>query len=295
MAFTIFYAWQSDREESLCKDLIRGALDEAAANLTQELGIEVVIDQDTQDVPGSPSIPDTILAKIAASGAVVADLTLTHTSDKQVDPKKRGSNPNVMLEYGYALRDSDRNIIGVINTAFGEVEELSFDLRHKRCITYCAAMDADENERTQARQNLAEQFAEAIRSIIQSSAGPDTTERATRGRARKRPSGSVGASPKVPQQPAADVDGSSGDSKLDVIVDSIDKEAKSKQKDGENWTALFSNERIRLNLKFADRSVTRPIDQEDRDDLEPLMTSMRSILEESAAANEKYVKSLLGK
>ena len=123
----------------------------AATELRAELDIDVTIDQDTQDVPGSPSIPDTILKKIAASEAVVADLTLTHTSDKQVDPEKRGSNPNVMLEYGYALRVGDRNIIGVINTAFGAVEELSFDLRHKRCITYCAAMGGGENERTQAR------------------------------------------------------------------------------------------------------------------------------------------------
>ena len=82
--------------------------------------------------PGSPSIPDTILQKIATSDAVVADLTLTHTSDKQADLKKRGSNPNVMFEYGYALRKSDQNIFGVINKAFGEPEELPFDLRERR-------------------------------------------------------------------------------------------------------------------------------------------------------------------
>ena len=102
MVFKIFYAWQSDQDETLCKDLIREALDKAATELRAELNIDMTIDQDTQDVPGSPSIPDTILGKIAASEAVVADLTLTHTSDKQVDPEKRGSNPNVMLEYGYA-------------------------------------------------------------------------------------------------------------------------------------------------------------------------------------------------
>ena len=101
----------------------------------QELGIDITIDQDTQDVPGSPSIPDTILQKIATSDAVVADLTLTHTSDKQADLKKRGSNPNVMFEYGYALRKSDQNIFGVINKAFGEPEELPFDLRERRFYT----------------------------------------------------------------------------------------------------------------------------------------------------------------
>ena len=172
MVFKIFYAWQSDQDETLCKDLIREALDKAATELRAEFDIDIMIDQDTQDVPGSPSIPDTILGKIAASEAVVADLTLTHTSDKQVDPEKRGSNPNVMLEYGYALRVGDRNIIGVINTAFGAVEELSFDLRHKRCISYCAAMGGGENERTQARDDLAKNFTIAIRPIVQAAARP---------------------------------------------------------------------------------------------------------------------------
>ena len=229
-----------------------------------------MIDQDTQDVPGSPSISDTILKKIVASEAVVADLTLTHTSDKQVEPKKRSSNPNVMLEYGYALRTGDETIIGVINTAFGQAEELSFDLRHKRCITYHAATCADKYERTQARSHLVKEFTKSIRSIVQATAERDEAEQPT------------------------DTDGSSGDPKLDEIIDSIDKDATGKKKDGENWNARFNNGKIRLKLKISDFSVTRPVDQKDRDDLEPLMTLMRSILEEAARTNEEYANTLLG-
>ena len=146
-------------------------------------------------------------------------------------------------------------VIGVINTAFGAVEELSFDLRHKRCITCCAAMGGGENERTQARDDLAKEFTRAIRSIVQAAARPDTTKRATRSRARVRPVASAGAPPEVPQQPAAGTDVSSGDPKLDEIVDSVDKEAKSKKKDRKNWNARFSNGRILLNVKIADLSV----------------------------------------
>ena len=262
MAFKIFYAWQSDSNVSLCKDLIHDALDKAAVELTREFGIDIAIDQDTQDVPGSPSIPDTILQMIAESESVVADLTLTHTSDRQ--ETKRGSNPNVMLEYGYALRAGDRNIIGVINTAFGAVEELSFDLRHKRHITYRAAMDADENERTQPRDNLAKEFTKAFRPIVRAAAGPDATEEANRARSRKRRSATAGTPPKVPQQPAADRDDLSGNRQLDEIIIGIDREAKSKKKDGENWTARFSNGRIRLNLRIANLSVTREIDPDSR-------------------------------
>ena len=161
MAFTVFYAWQSDRDPHLCKDLIREALDEAKAKLSQETGIEVEIDQDTQGVTGSPSMPDTILEKIAKCGALVADLTLTHTS--ATNPNKSGSNPNVMLEYGYALRAADHNLLGVANTAFGEPEQLPFDLRHRRCITYQAS---NERERMAARVELAEKLAAALRPMM---------------------------------------------------------------------------------------------------------------------------------
>ena len=291
MAFTIFYAWQSDRDERLCKDLIREALDETATELRQELDIDIVIDQDTQDVPGSPSIPEIILRKIDASQGVVADLTLTHTSDKQVDPKRRSSNPNVMLEYGYALSAGDHKIVGVVNTAFGQIEELPFDLRHKRCIPYRAEVGADENDRTQARNDLARKFTEAIRSIIQATAAPDA---AGRRQARNRPSASPSTSSAVPQQPVTGTDRSSGDPELDEMVDSIEKDAKGRKKDGENWSASFNNRRIRLSLKIADSSVTRPVKQNDRDNLEPLMTLMRSILEDAAQTDEEYTKSVLG-
>ena len=77
MAFTVFYTWQSDIDARLCRNLIHEALDEAAAWLQDELGVGIRVDQDTQDISGSPSMADTILEKIAGSRAVVADLTLT--------------------------------------------------------------------------------------------------------------------------------------------------------------------------------------------------------------------------
>ena len=66
-----------------------------------------------------------------------------------------------------------------------------------------------------------------------------------------------------------------------------------KKRDRENWSARFSNGRIRLNLKIADLSVTRPVDRKARDNLESLMASMRSILEDAARADEEYEKNLL--
>ena len=74
MAFKVFYAWQSDRPNNLCRNLIRKALDKAAALLSEDLTIEeanrsVLIDQDTQGVPGSPGVAETILEKIRSCDA----------------------------------------------------------------------------------------------------------------------------------------------------------------------------------------------------------------------------------
>jgi len=50
-------------------------------------------------VAGSPPIVDTILAKIAACDVFVPDVTFMPASGERRTP-----NPNVMIEYGYALK-----------------------------------------------------------------------------------------------------------------------------------------------------------------------------------------------
>ncbi len=173
MAFKVFYAWQHDRPNNLCRGLIRRALDQAKAQLNDELEIEdalreVEIDQDTQGVAGSPPIAETILEKIRNCDAFVPDLTFIPTGeDTRVTP-----NPNVLIEYGYALHAlSDQRIIGVFNDAFGTPDNLPFDLRHKRWPIRYHAVDEGESEDAQAhrraaREELASRLADAIRDII---------------------------------------------------------------------------------------------------------------------------------
>lgn len=59
-----FYAWQSDTPRKINKDFIRKALDDAAERINADrgLGVELKIDSDTQDVPGTPPVTATILA-----------------------------------------------------------------------------------------------------------------------------------------------------------------------------------------------------------------------------------------
>ena len=173
MAFNVFYAWQSNRPNPVCRQFIRTALDEAKSALENDFGIEeslrdtIVVDQDTQGVAGSPPVAETILEKIRESHLFVADLTPTHTGpDKRTTP-----NPNVLIEYGYALRAlGHHRIIGVFNEAYGTIEELPFDLQHRRWpIRYRLDEKQPSDTRRAQRKTLTRHLTHAIRSAISDS------------------------------------------------------------------------------------------------------------------------------
>jgi hypothetical protein len=167
--FTIFYSWQSDRERKCCKAFIRKAAADSAARVGERLGVRVVIDADTEGVAGTPAISDTILRKIESCDLFLADMTFVATTDAG----KRVPNPNVMGEYGFALRAKglDR-ILLAMNTAFGQPEELPFDLRHLRHpARYALAEGAAEGVRRKARGDfsaiLERNFAAAIAQLLE--------------------------------------------------------------------------------------------------------------------------------
>lgn len=186
MAFKVFYAWQSNRPNNLCRGLIRRALDSAAKKLNAALEIEdanrqVEIDQDTQDVSGSPSIAETILKKIRTCDAFIADLTLIPNGEGN----RASPNPNVLIEYGYALHAlGDKRIIGVFNNAFGTLDDLPFDLRHKKWPIRYQAGDAGDNDeakkqRRETRDSLTTDLVSAISAVVRTFAderdsGPDS-------------------------------------------------------------------------------------------------------------------------
>jgi hypothetical protein len=127
----VFYAWQSDRPQNINRHFVRNALDAAAKRITEDpsIGAEVIIDADTEGVVGTPPVTETILRKIAAADVFVPDLTfVARTESDKLIP-----NPNVMIEYGYALRAlTSEAMMPVMNTYFGAPESLPFDLGHVR-------------------------------------------------------------------------------------------------------------------------------------------------------------------
>jgi hypothetical protein len=78
----IFWSWQSDTPGKTGRYLIRDALKDAIDQLKQTLDIEeparedLHLDQDIQEITGSPDLVRTIFDTIDQSAIVVADVTL---------------------------------------------------------------------------------------------------------------------------------------------------------------------------------------------------------------------------
>jgi hypothetical protein len=169
MARTIFYSWQSDNPET--RKIIRNALNTAIKSLGRDADIaepdrELMIDQDTQGIPGSPPVADTILRKIREADIFVADLTLINSpcaEEHRVTP-----NPNVMLEYGYALNAlGDGYIIAVLNEAHGKAKELPFDLAYRRWpIQFNIDPNATAELKSETKDSLSASLAAAIKAIL---------------------------------------------------------------------------------------------------------------------------------
>ncbi len=164
----IFYSWQSDLENKHNRSFIKNALATAIKELNIDLGIsepdrEIVLDHDTKGIPGTPDLAGTIFDKIASSTVFIADISFV--AERAANSRKT-ANPNVLIELGYALSKlgSDR-VIGVLNTASGSVEELPFDLKHKRHPIQFHIEDASTDHKIQ-KTDLIATLKTAIKSVI---------------------------------------------------------------------------------------------------------------------------------
>ena len=161
MSKKIFYSWQSDLPNNVNRSFILGCLERAVRAISSEdLLLDFEIDRDTLDVSGSPDIVATIFDKIDNAEMFVADTTFVTGGKGQ----RKSPNPNVMVELGYAANQhSWDNIICVLNLAYGKIEELPFDLRYRRILTY--NLPENPNDKTAARKELTSKFTAAIKAI----------------------------------------------------------------------------------------------------------------------------------
>jgi len=159
----VFYSWQSDLPNPTNRGFIQTALENAVTTIANDNTVEVepVVDRDTQGVAGAPDIASTIFAKITAADVFIADVTIiAHPKNGRPAP-----NPNVLIELGYALRGlGHERVVLIFNRSYGKIEELPFDLKMRRLVTY--EMPLKEENRAPERSKLEKQLETAIRSAL---------------------------------------------------------------------------------------------------------------------------------
>ena len=137
----IFYSWQSDLPNSKTRGFIQDCIDAAIKHLSDIVFIEA--DRDTQGEFGSPDIVETVFSKIDECDLFIADVSIVNKYNAVDDNGKKSKaiklspNPNVLLELGYAAKALTwERVVCIMNTDYGKVGELPFDLEHRRPLQY---------------------------------------------------------------------------------------------------------------------------------------------------------------
>lgn len=128
--FRIFYSWQSTVEQNDNRFYIRNKIQHFISHSSYNL----MLDEATRDTAGSPDIVSSIMGKIGVADIFICDLSIV----KKDETDKSGMpNPNVMFELGVAVALLGwERIICVVNTYFGSIDLLPFDVNHHRCLPY---------------------------------------------------------------------------------------------------------------------------------------------------------------
>lgn len=150
-----------DGDPKLNKHFIEDCLKRAIKELKRTDVADFVVSRDTQGAPGFVDIARLVLDRIDEAEVVVADVTIINPKTVRREGERPTPNPNVMFELGYAYKSKGHEaIIAVMNTAYGGVEELPFDIKPKRLMTY--NLTAPES-REAARPELVRDLVNALK------------------------------------------------------------------------------------------------------------------------------------
>jgi hypothetical protein len=179
----IFWSWQSDTPGKTGRYFVRDALLDAIKVLKQPEEVEeptkaesresMHLDQDRQNVTGSPALADTIKRKIRESAVFIGDVTPVSKILKRRGAKdsreKRNMNPNVAIELGYAQHArGDERMLMVLNEHYGGREFLPFDLQHHAGpMIYSLKPDATKEEIAAEHAKLRGQFVTSLRGFLE--------------------------------------------------------------------------------------------------------------------------------
>ncbi|MEZ9108396.1 TIR domain-containing protein [Vibrio cyclitrophicus] len=164
MKRTIFYSWQSDLRNNANRGFIETALEQAVKKLINDDSFQMVpvIDRDTNGLIGSPDIAHSIFLKIEQADIFLCDVSIINDFSSGQRPVP---NPNVLLELGYAIGKLGwERVIMVMNTHYGSIESLPFDLRARTILSYCQDPDADD--KSKQRKILASKLTQSVEAIL---------------------------------------------------------------------------------------------------------------------------------
>lgn len=140
--YLLFYSWQKDISSQTNRSFIETCIKAAKSQIEKERGIKIRIDQASRgntsvsklNNSGAIHIASTIEEKIKSADFFISDVTSVHNAKKI---KKKIPNPNVMYELGIASTTIQwSNIINIVNLAYGSIEELPFDIKHRSTQPY---------------------------------------------------------------------------------------------------------------------------------------------------------------
>jgi hypothetical protein len=139
MKITIFYSWQSDLPNRTNRGYIQKSIEKATERILEKNDFitEITIESDSRNESGTPDLVNTIFSKIDSSDIFICDISIINSSTTN----RKVPNPNVLIELGYASsRIGWEKIISIYNTDFGRIEDLPFDIRHRKPITYTSEL-----------------------------------------------------------------------------------------------------------------------------------------------------------
>ena len=168
---TVFYSWQSDLPNATNRSFIESCLEKAIKELRAEglIHIDPSPDRDTQGVPGSPDIAETIFEKIDSCAAFVGDVSFIngcHPTPPKVDCDctRPTPNPNVLCEWGRATKSIGfERVLVVFNEATGRIEDLPFDMRKRRVVSYRLSKGDDKSAQL---KTLVAKLKSALQSVL---------------------------------------------------------------------------------------------------------------------------------
>jgi sporulation protein YlmC with PRC-barrel domain len=161
---TVFYSWTSVLPNSTNRSFIEKSLSKAIKQLKSQVDLlpDIALDRDTINTSGSPDISHTIFDKISNAVAFVGDISIINQPSKDGRPMP---NPNVLVELGYAAAQLGwDSIICIFNLEYGQIEDLPFDIRNRRILTY--RVKPNEKNKTLQQNELVKKLVDAIKAII---------------------------------------------------------------------------------------------------------------------------------